>query len=341
MDYDIASTGKRKGMGRPVSSSHVRAEHRTIRPFQNIDAADVALREVRLCVDDEVEQPGPVVLPAGTLASADLTLVLPDIALVREQVALTGLHVPDCGFVVLATGRSHRGASAVLFCEHLHKADYSTFFRLQRGSHDLVLSDRQGFTITVAIVLLVDYPGSAPLRPSLAGTWLARRDFNVTTERDQTSFSPEPLTEQVRQLNDLPEGIMRFIDYRSVVGAEDVSDVVTVYVDPSVLNRLYAIETKASAIKEQTELAVQTYSIVATSMVDEIRSELGGEPTETDLSRFPIAEQLLDSIASLLSEALNAEVTVAKVLKFMRTPGFLASHLEVAFNMREITLAVL
>lgn len=324
-----------------MSSKHVRAEYTTIRPFRNIGAADEALADVCLRVDDTEEHAGPVVLPPETLAGAKLTLELPELEFVRKQVALTGLHVPDCGLVILVTGRSHRGASNVVFCEHLHKADYSTAFVLHRAPDDLALSDRQGFTITVALVLLVDYANSEPLRPNMAGTWLARRDFRVSTERDLTSFSPEPLTEQVRLSNKLPEGVMRFIDYRSVVSAEDISDVVTVYVDPTVLGRLFASETKAPAIKEQIELAVQAYSVIATSMVDDVRSEIGGEPTETDLAKFPVAEQLFEFLADTLSDATNDDVSVAKVLKLVQARGMLASHLEAAFKMRDTTLTVL
>lgn len=325
-----------------MSSKNVRAENTTIRPFRNIGAANVALESVVLLVDDEEEKPGPVVVAPETLASAKLTLTLPDIEYVREQVEKTGLHVPDCALVILATGRSHRGASRVVYCEHLNKADYSTSFVLHRTPDDLALSDRQGFTVTVAIVLLVDYATTPPLRPNMAGTWLARRDFRVAVERDQTSFSPEPLTEQVRKANNLPAGVMRYIDYHgSIESAEDIAEVVTVYVDPTVLTRLFATETKAASIKEQTELAVQSYAVIATAMLDEIRGELGAEPTETDLVKYPVAEHLFDYIANTLSEATSDDISVSKVLKFVKTPGLLASHLEVAFKMRDMTLTAL
>lgn len=325
-----------------MSNKHVRAENTTIRPFKNIWAADVALEEVTLSVDDEQEPPGPVVLAPDTLATAKLTLNLPDVEHLRLQVEKTGLYVPDCGLVVLATGRSHRGASRVLYSEHLNKADYPTAYVLPRAHDDLVLSDRQGFTITVAIVLLVDYATAEPLRPSMAGTWLARRDFNVTVERDQTSFCPEPLNDEVRKQNSLPEGVVRFIDYHAgIAAAEDISEVVTVYVDPAVLNRLFANETKAASIKEQTELAVQSYSVIAAAVIDEIRSEITGEPTASDLAKYPVAEHLFDYIADVLSEAVSEDVSVSKVLKLVQRPGLLASHLEVAFSLREMTLQAL
>lgn len=324
-----------------MSRKNVRAENATIRPFRDIGAADVALADVRLRVNDEEVEPGPVVLAPATLADSKLTLVLPDVDLVRDQIARTGLHVPDCGVVIIGTGRSHRGASKVVYCEHLNKADYPTAFPLRRAPDDLALSDRQGFTITVGIVLLVDYQTSEPLRPNMAGTWLARRDFKVSPERDQTSFSPEPMTEQVRKDNHLPEGVMRYVHYMSVTSADDISEVVRVYVDPTVLNRLYANETKASSLKEQTELAVQAYSVVATAMVDEIRGEIDGEPTESDLAKFPVAEHLFEFLANTLSDATGKDVSVSNVLRHVKTPGLLAAHLEAAFKMRDVTLLVL
>lgn len=225
--------------------------------------------------------------------------------------------------------------------EHLDKADYPTEFFLHRQPGDLVLSDRQGFTITVALVLLVDYQTWDTLRPHMAGTWLARRDFKVSVERDQTSFSPEELTDQVRTDNDLPEGVMRFIQYTSVVGAEDISEVVRVYVDPTVLNWLYANETRPAALQLQTELAVQAYSVAAASMVDEIRFDIGAEPGPGDMGNYPVAEHLFEFITHTLTDATGKDVTISEVLKYTKTPGLLASHLEVAFKMRDSTLHAL
>ena len=84
-----------------MSSKHVRAENTTIRPFRNIGAANVALDEVRLLVDDEEERPGPVVLAPGTLADSKLTLVLPDVdlAIPRLSLSLAAVAVLLFGFI--------------------------------------------------------------------------------------------------------------------------------------------------------------------------------------------------------------------------------------------------
>jgi len=325
-----------------VTVSTARTERAPIRPFRNIASADLALDTVALLVNGDPEIPGAVVVSSDLLSSCDFALTLPTVEDVRSAVERTGLIVNDCGLVILAAGKSHRGASRILYAAHLNGADYPTTYPLDREPNDLVLSDRAGFSITVAIVLLVDYATHEILRPHMAGTWLARRDFRVTVERDETSFSPEELTEEVRLDNNLPDGVVRFFKYTSVVGADDMSDVVRIYVEPTVLNWLFANEKKPASVQMQTELAVQAYQVAAAAMADEIRASLGGRvPSVTDLEDYPVAERFFDFLTDRVNQYSTSEVSLSDVLDLATTPGLLAAHLEVVFKMRESTLAAL
>ena len=164
-----------------------RSESALVRPFAGISSADIPLKEARLLVDSDEHQEGVLTLPSGTLSNCEFSLHLPSASSVREHVEQTSVPVVDCGLVVMLTGRSHR-VTKVLIQDYLRLAEWPTDLVLRRDEADLILNDREGFTLTVAVVLLNDLV-QEPLRPYMAGTWLARRVFSIRSEQESTSFS--------------------------------------------------------------------------------------------------------------------------------------------------------
>lgn len=314
-------------------SAATRSESALVRPFAGIGDADAPLQSVRLLVDAEEFEPGSVVLPEESLAQATITIKLPPPDAVRANVEKTPVPVVDCGLVVMATARSHR-ATRILVQEYLRLADWPEELILERAHDDLILRDQGGFTLTVAIVLLNDLTPE-PLRPNLAGTWLARREFRVSPEADDISFSPEALTEEIRKAYDLPPGVLRYVHVDELLGEEQLSDAVHVYVDPDVLNLLLASPTDAISIQMQIELAIQATETVAIAIVKDLST--GEAPATADsLTPYPAAKRFIENLAKTLN------VTVADVLDLAGSQqAVLRSHLEAAFKMRDATSSAL
>lgn len=304
-----------------------------IRPFASIDAVDECLVDVRLLINGIEYEHGAVVLDEEVLAAAHLTVRLPDVQRVKGQVAKTNVSPVDCGLVVLGSARSHRIAQ-VFVQEYLSSGSWPSELVLDRASADLVLRDLAGFTLTVAVVLLHDLQPE-PLRPHMAGTWLARREFNVSLEREDTSFSPEELTDEIRVHHQLPQGVMRFISVGDWQDADLLSDEVHVYVDSEVLNLLLADPAEPSAVQMQIELALQATETVASTIAREV-TEVDVSPSDSSLDSYPAAKRFFEIVARNVSMSIAQCLTVAA-----EEPAILRAHLEAAFSMRAATSAAL
>jgi hypothetical protein len=312
-------------------TSPTRSESALIRPFINLHHADAPLENVRLLVGDAEHEPGAVVLPEEELAGARLAVMLPEPDNIRAAVEKTPVPVVDCGLVVLATGRTHR-ATHVILQHYLRIADYDSELLLDRSKADLVLNDRAGFTLTVAVVLLNGLVPE-PLRPHMAGTWLARRDFRVSVEQSETSFSPEELTQAIREHHGLPEGSLRYVHVEGVLDEEELSDAVRVYVDADVLSLLLANPTDSSALQMQIELAIHATEMVAIAISRELSE--GGEPTPEALEVYPAALRFFQNLARTLKTDLAAALALAD------EPSRLRAHLEAAFDARKASVVAL
>lgn len=314
------------------TAATTRSESALVRPFAGISDADAPLDIVRFLVDVDENEEGTIVLSDDELATAKFSVQLPTRDEVRAAVKKTVVPDVDCGLIVMATARTHR-ASKVLLHQYLRTADWPTEITFNRSDADLIFNDRAGFTVTVAIVLLNDLL-PVPLRPNMAGTWLARREFKVRPEADETSFSPEPLTDEIREHLGLPKGVLRYVDVDGVLDEETLSDAVRVYVDEEVLNLLLANPTDSAAIQLQIELAVQATETVAVVIAKELGH--GSVPTVDSLEASPAAKRFYENLARTL------DITVANVLELATNQGpALRAFLEDAFDMRAATSTAL
>lgn len=310
----------------------MRSEPEVVRPFAGIESANAPLEAVHLLINGETREPGAVVLEDDeALADAKFALRLPEPAEVRAAVEATGVPVVDCGFVVLLTGRSHR-VSKVLVNEGLRAAHYDTEIMLDRSENDLILNDRSGFTVTVAIALLT--PNTPrPLRPHIPGTWLARRDFSVSASVDHLSFSPEPLTDVIRAHLGLPKGSLRYIEVGDVLDTENIGDAIHVYVDEQVLNLLLANPTDLISMQMQIDLAVAATTDIATTIAGGIAKQ--GHVDPADLDGHSGAKTFIENLAVTLNISTSDALNLA-------LDGFLLRpRLEDAFNLRTTTLNML
>lgn len=314
------------------AAATTRSESALVRPFAGIGDADTPLDVVRFLVNADEHQAGAVVLSDDVLATAKFAVRLPTADDVRAAVQKTVVPHVDCGLIVMATARSHR-VSKVLLHEHLRTADWPTQITFTRSDTDLIFNDRAGFTLTVAVVLLNDL-SPKPLRPNMAGTWLARREFKVSPEVDETSFSPEPLTDEIREHLGLPKGVLRFVEVDGVLDEENLSDAVRVYVDEEVLNLLQANQTDSAAIQLQIELAVQATETVAVAIAKDLAH--GAVPTVDSLETSPAAKRFYENLARTLG------TTLADILELATNQApALRAFLEAAFDMRAATSTAL
>lgn len=313
-------------------TEYLRSETAIVRPFGGISEADIPLDDVKLLVNGTPHEPGTIVLPEASLTSANLTLVLPDVEEVCKHVEQTSVPLEDCGLVILAAGKTHR--VTWVHREYLRSAAWPTEFQMPRDQAPLVLRDPAGFTLTTAIVLLNELTPRPP-RPHLAGTWLARRDFRLSPELDDTAFSPEELTDAIRAFHKLPPGVLRYVQVDDPLVEEGLSDAVRVFVDPAVLNLLLVSPSDAASVQVQTELAVITTETVAQKVAIALANR--DRPlTHDELTAFPATERFMVNLADSLSAKVD------HVLAWSATQTeYLRARLESAFDMKAVTARAL
>lgn len=314
-------------------TADTRSETALVRPFAGIEPAELPMAEVRLFVNDEAHDAGPVILPVSTLAEAEFRVTLPPRTDVWKSVESTPVPTVDCAFVVVLTAHTHR-MSTVLFRLNISGGDWPEEIILPRAEHDMILNDQGGFNVTVATVLQHDLQAE-PLRPSMAGTWLAKRDFKVGPEVDDTAFSPEELTQELREFYKLPEGVLRFIDVEGVLDAETISDAVEVYLDSDTLRLLLASPTDATSLQLQVDLAIQTTTAVAVEIARAL-SDDGGVATPESLSSHDAASAFCDKVATKLDVSVHEVLNLAT-----RDTARLRALIEAAFDLSSVTAAAL
>lgn len=310
----------------------VRTERYTIRPFLGLESADAVLNPVRLKIDDTEYEAGSLVLPDDALLTGALQLIMPGSADdLRRAVEETKVPEVDCALAVFATANGLR-TSQVLFRRSLNLEDFPDALQIDRDEAPLILQNKSGFKITLAIALLHDLQPQF-LRPHAAGTWLARRDFRLTPERNNSIFSPEPLNEATRAYLGLPEGTLSYVDVPdTVINCDSLADEVKVYLDEETLNTLLRNPSDPMSRQLQTELAATTLNVIAQSMIRAIQAEAGiFRVTEAEIGGYARVSEFFKTLASRLSRDLGTVISLA------HEPDRLRAEIQSVFGLRGLT----
>jgi len=312
----------------------IRTEQYSVRPFKGLTDVSQILKPVRLAVKGNDHQPGAVVLPEEELVESQLTVRIPVSAdSVLAAIESTGIPEVDCKLVVVANANGLRASTVIA---QMPVDAFTDEVVIDRSTMPLVLQNKSGFKLTVAIVLLTQLQ-PVPMRPHLAGTWLAKETWSLSPERDVSAFNPSPLTDEIRESLRLPEGTLNFVEVsESVIHAENLDDEIAVYLDEAALNTLLANPDDPVARQMQADLAATTLSVVAAEMIRGIQRETKREAVSAqDLAEFPVAAGLFNELASRLGRGLNQTIDVAQ------KPDRLRAEIQSAFDVRKLTDAAL
>jgi hypothetical protein len=111
-----------------------------------------------------------------------------------------------------------------------------------------------------------------PLAPSRKGTWLGRAQFSIRTELGELGFTPIPLGADERRQLELPDDAIRYVEVSPQdLMSEELSDVVKLYVDESLLAHLNQAPNSwaARAFQRQLYLDVMSAVVRAAARMDE------------------------------------------------------------------------
>lgn len=279
--------------------NRVRTESKLVRPFGALGEAERLLSKVRLFAADRecVGAPQSTVFTDEILWTAELRVELGfDAEEIRQAADQAGVAHEDAGLVVVGRARTVK-SSGVLRCYRLAHDGFEREFQLDRLAAPLILQDRNGLDVTFALALLNSVQ-PAPLKPHVAGTWLARKDFRLRPERELLGLRTESLTDEVRSSFGLPTGCMTYVHIEdSIVDADADGDLVTHYVDTDVLSWLASAKNDSWAQQMQAQMAVDLICSVVEKGVNLITSD-GANITEPLLDAAPALSLVLSRLAA-------------------------------------------
>lgn len=266
--------------------SSIRSEKRVVRPFAELGDVDACLEATRLVVNGQVSDSSSVVREADELPNDRFSLQL-DVDADAVAAAVQRMDIPevDIGIAVIATGRSLK-ASAVLHRSPVLADAVPGSIDLDASQFPDVFGDLRGFDVRCCVVLLHDLQPRA-LRPHLAGTWLAARDFSVRVRGDVLSaFNPQRMTAEIRGHYALPEGAVTYlaIEDDNLLSVSELADALVFYIDADLFDRLHASQSTPLGQALQRQLVVEFLMGALPVIVKDIDSAQleGAEDTALD-----------------------------------------------------------
>lgn len=125
------------------------------------------------------------------------------------------------------------------------------------GPRSRLMTNRYtGFEFEVFLVLNSDV-SPRPLKPRRKGTILAQTKFTVNILDKKSGLKPYPLTAQVREDNELPNGVWLWVEEQSesLLEAVSLNDAFRIYVDEEILILMNRLSGPARSFALQTIIA--------------------------------------------------------------------------------------
>lgn len=239
--------------------SAVRTEKRVVRPFGSLGEVEECLKSTHLILNGESVKEPTIVREVSELADDRFVLALNvDTEAVADAVQRMQIPEVDVGLAVIATGRSLK-ATEILLRAPVLAPSVPARLDLDPARYPDIFSDLRGFDVRVCVVLLHDLQPQ-PLRPYLAGTWLATRDFSVSAQGDILSaFNPQKMTQEVRDSYALPGGTVTYlaVEGDSILESADLAECFSFFIDAALFDLLHANQLSPLGEALQVEFIIE------------------------------------------------------------------------------------
>lgn len=133
----------------------------------------------------------------------------------------------------------------------------------------LMTNQYTGFEFEAFLILKSDIPPKA-FKPRSRGTILAKVGFNVNIIDKKGGLKPYPLTDQVREENDLPAAVWIWVEEQSdsLLEATSLKDAFRIYVDEEILNLMGRLSGPVRAFALQTVIMPAITQIVLATSIE-------------------------------------------------------------------------
>ena len=215
------------------------AEHRQIRPYKNLTPLTDLFHGIELHVDKEStrEEGETLTVSYGNYLDApiDLKFSIPQnpdseeetweladfkkfIDEFEKRLKQTELSPEQISFTIIATSNYLKILDQKMMTIQEIKDSPNSISLAERGLKgrwSVFQTPRHGCRVTFAAILNESIKNPKPLTPHRKGTWLARADFQLKSEIDETfKLLVEPLTEKERERLNLNKSISQYIEIK-------------------------------------------------------------------------------------------------------------------------------
>jgi hypothetical protein len=310
-----------------------RTETRIVRPFIGLELAEeLTLRSI-LKIGNSPYSPGTIMLPAHKLKERGFILQTNfDSTDLMTACKSAGIKPKDVIYQVFASSRMLRVSTLIYEYSIESDKDISAEINIDDESSSefdrLVFLDSTGFDLHCVITLTKSSDAKA-LTPRRVGTWISKCTFSVKPEIDMSSFAPEPLSDLIKSQFHLPKDAYSFVYLAdNLLQADDLSEVVTVYLDSEILNLLLIDESDEVSKQMQASLVIQTIETVVHGISQSLRDD--GQSI-SELSDEVGAFRFMAQLSS------NLKVSMEEIIQFsLSNPAILRAKLESQFKIRTL-----
>lgn len=276
-------------------------ETRTIRPFLGVDELATVLDETLLYFGQEpclanqgiTSDLSPhefLLRPVSIAWAADDQGFESFETSIRRGAQAADIPLTHLALVVVASTPFLKVSEIVLEQSAADLSDASRIEVLTDGRRPASLSAPfSGFTVDAYLVLDDGLP-SRPLRPHVKGTWLSWAQYRVGTSLGPALLPPTPLTDEIRDREDLPKKSVRYLyfgDHELLQPYADQEQPVF-YVDEKLLAQMNARRRSSASRALQLQLAHDFTSAVV--------RKASGDPDVQNVSYDDLRSSLLGSV---------------------------------------------
>lgn len=217
------------------------SETRVVRPYLAVDRFQAALDGLSLEIGSEIAFPGErMTLSSAAFLGEPMTLRLGDLEVFKKDLAAAAesaeVALDNTELLVIARTPYLRMSD---FVAQVPVPELNSAEIVLRKADVRALRTPQGGCDVECAVVLRGEQDPRPLRPHLKGTWLGRVVFALRTDLGELGFTPRPLTDEIRDQYQLPEGALRFVALEGDLNdATGLDDMVQLYLEPSILAEL-------------------------------------------------------------------------------------------------------
>lgn len=322
------------------------SETRIVRPYVGGDEFQRLLDSCLLrCADQMVEGGGEVAVGLDDYLNFPFSLVLEDLDWDMASQGAKALEIDrsSIDLLVLMIAPRLRFVDTI-FRRDLAKIDElpTQISLIEEGRPRALRAPHGGADLRVYFCLN-ETLDPRPVQPWRRGTWLGQQHFRIRSELAGAGFVPIRMTAEDREHLGLPRDVVRFVtlDDGDPFDTEPASDMVKLYVDGELLDRLSVAATTAAGRQIQRQLFLDAAAAISFAAQKRLREDSGLGDQHVDDFRGSLVHKLTELIAGKGGDSAAQDRRQTEFMRLRDEPTVFIAQIEAKTGIKKDMLASL